>query len=224
MALEVAGEPFVTVEDVDCDCDDADPGDIEALIDQASDIIAVLTGGKVAGRTTETVFPVPGEYGCGRVLNRGAWVALRGPNPTVDQILIDGVVFTDHLILDGLWLVRTDGERWPHGQDPINPTFEVTYTYGLEVNVLARRACVAIVCDMLNNRPDKPRKLAANARAATISGVNITLEQTAMEMKRRSFMIPDLVRLLTVYAPDGPQPSVVYSPEIEDPWVLHRQT
>jgi hypothetical protein len=144
--------------------------------------------------------------------------------PAVDQILIDGDLFVEHLILDGLRLLRTDGERWPHGQDPINPTFEVTYTYGLEVNELARRACTAIVCDMLTNRPDKPRKLAANARAATISGVNITLEQTAMELKRRSFMIPDLVRLLTVYAPDGPQPSVVYSPEIEDPWVLHRQT
>lgn len=232
MALQVACEQFIAVDDIECDCGDTQPEALAEMIDQASDILAILTGGKVAGRCTDVVRPcnVGSRCGCSALSLCGCspidGITLSGYNPVVDGITIDGSAFTEFTIVDGNRLVRTDGQPWPGTQDlsvasTEAGTFEVTYSHGLEIPYLAKQAASEIVCSFLQNDPQSSRKPHPNTRGMNISGVSITLDQMAQEIKRRSFMLPYVVRLLTVYAPSGPSPALVYSPELEDGWRLH---
>lgn len=233
MALQVACEAFIDEDDLTCNCEPLDSAIIDDYIDEASDILTVLTGGKVQGSCTDTVRPRNGTRVCGCTLvascscNPIDGITLRGPDPTVTGILIDGAAFTDFLILDGTTLIRTDAQSWPGCQDlrlasTEERTFEIIYTYGLPISKLARDACAEIVCSFVGNDPQSNRKGHPGVRGMTIAGVQISLEQQVMEIEKRAFLMPSVIRLLTVYAPDGPNPAVVYSPELEDGWKLHR--
>jgi hypothetical protein len=232
MALQVACEQFIGTADIECDCGDTSAADLSLLIDQASDALAVLTGGKVSGRCTDVVRPCNdgSRCGCSELWSCGCspidGITLAGPNPVIDAITIDGTAFTEYALVDGNRLVRTDGQVWPGTQDLATAstetgTFEITYTHGLVIPELAKRAASEIVCSFLNNDPQDTRKMHPNTRGINVSGVSIQLDQMLFEIKKRSFMLPAVVRLLTVYAPNGPDPSLVYSPELEDGWRLH---
>jgi hypothetical protein len=230
MTLQVACEALLEPEDIDCECGDLSEADKIELIDAASDIVAIITGGKVAGRCTDIVRPCNASSSCGCAPRScgcsPAGIVLRGPFPSVNQITLDGDAFVDWAIVDGSLLVRTDGRGWPGNQDITVPssevgTFEIDYTYGLPTSTLAQRAAAEIVCSFIRSGPQDTRKPHPNTRSMSISGVTIGLDQMAAEIKRRAFMMPDVTRLLTVYAPDGPTPAFVYSPELEDGWRLH---
>jgi len=232
MTLHVACESFIDPGDVTCDCGDLSEEELQELIDSASDILAIITGGKVSGRCEHVVRPCGGSCGCSRLLGCGcvplSAITLLGPDITIDEVLIDGVEFLDYAIVDGNLLIRTDGGAWPGSQDitlsSTEPgTFEITYTSGM-LPKLAQDAATEIVCSFIQSTPTDTRKPHPNTRGMSISGVQITLEQMASEIKRRAFMMPYVIRLLTVYAPDGPTPAVVYSPELEDGWKLHTIT
>lgn len=231
MVLLVACQPFIEVDDVTCDCGDTTPEQIADMIDSASDILAIITGGKVSGRCEHVVRPRGASpCGCSRSSSCGcaplSTITLAGPAPEITEVLIDGLPFTDYAIVDGNRLIRTDGAAWPGSQDITKPsdqagTFEITYTAG-QLPQLAKDAAAEIVCSFIKGSPnDTSRKQHPNTRGMSIAGVQITLEQMASEIKRRAFMMPYVIRLLTVYAPDGPSPAVVYSPELEDGWKLH---
>lgn len=230
----IACEPFVAVDEVTCECEGVEEAVIESVIDTASDIIAILTEGQVSGRCTDVVRPrrVSGGSSCGCWSPHGCGcsdltgITLRGPNPTITGIRIDGAAFTAYKVIDGQLLVRSDGRRWPECQDITRPatevdTFEITYVYGVEINQLIKDATLEIVCSLLKTQPQKARTTHPGTRGMSVAGVQITLEQQSMEIQRRAFMMPSVIRLMTVYSPGGPQ-SVVYSPEIEDGWRLHR--
>lgn len=233
MALQVACEAFITPDDISCDCGDTSEAAILEMIEQASDIIAIITGGKVSGRCESIVRPCGGGgctcgsallSGCGCVPLDG--ITLAGPNPVITQILIDGEPFMDYALVDGTLLVRTDGKAWPGYQDITltsdQPgTFEIEYVHGPEIMQLARDAASEIVCSFIKSGPQDSRKAHPNTRGMNIAGVSITLEQMAGEIKRRAPLLPYVIRLLTVYAPGGPTPVVVYSPELENGWRLH---
>ena len=232
MALQVACEAFIGIDDITCDCGDVSEATRLEYIESASDIIAILTGGKVAGRCSDIVRPCNvRSCGCSRASLCSCGlidlITLADPNPTVTEILIDGVTFVDYAIVDGNQLVRADGSVWPGYQDNTKlstetGTFEISYDFGLEVPQLAKDACAEIVCSFVKSGPQDTRKTHPNTRSMSISGVSISLEQQVMEIKRRSFMMPYLIRTMTVYAPNGPSPALVYSPELEDGWTLHR--
>lgn len=230
MTLMVACEALLVPEDIECECGNLTEAELTEMIDQASDIIAIITGGKVSGRCTDTVRPCNGSFSCGCAARScgcsPAGITLRGPFPTITSVKIDGLAFIDYAIVDGSILVRTDGPGWPGGQDITKPstepgTFEIVYEYGLETSTLAKRAAAEIVCSFIRSGPQDTRKPHPNTRSMSIAGVTIGLDQMAQEIKRRAFMMPDVIRLLTVYAPDGPTPAFVYSPELEDGWKLH---
>ena len=245
MTVQVACEPFLQREDIECDCDALTDEEVEELIDQASDIIAILTGGKVAGECTTTVRPCA-ERKCG-CSTRWGWpydpgqsreecvpckydaITLPGPRPIINEIKIDGVTLdpSEYAIIDGIYLARVEG-RWPRHQNILKPdtddgTFSIEFTYG-DLPYIARLAAQEIVCDMIKRdaKSGQTKALPPSARSATIAGVSIQLDQQVEEIRRRTIILPNLIRLLTVYAPDGPQPAVVFSPELEDGWVLHR--
>lgn len=232
MALQVACEAFIEVEDISCDCGDTDPETLLDFIENASDIIAILTGGKVSGRCSDVVRPCNGHScGCSRasLCSCGfiSGITLASPNPVINEIRIDGDPFVDYAVVDGYLLVRTDGRAWPGYQDVTKMptevgTFEISYDFGLDVPKLAKDACAEIVCSFIKSPPQDGRKAHPNTRSMSISGVSISLEQQVMEMKRRAFMMPHVIRLMTTYAPNGSTPTFVYSPELEDGWSLHR--
>ena len=242
MSLLVACEPFLEREDVSCDCDLLEDDEVEALIDQASDAIAILTGGKVSGVCTDVVRPVrstphpcfPDRYGYYNHLEmhdsflRGG-ITLMGPNPSIVQIKVDGNVVpaTDYKIVDGIFLHRVQG-TWPVKQnvlldDTQAGTFSISYEHGI-LPYIAKLAAEEIVCDMVRRdvRTNQSKSLPPSARSATIAGVSIQLEQQVEELRRRAILLPNLIRLLTIYAPDAGSPTTVYSPELEDGWILHR--
>lgn len=230
MALQVACEAFIVEAEVTCNCEPLDAATIEGYIDQASDILAILTGGQVSGRCQSTVRP-RGISVCGRGVSCTCsyltGVTLMGPNPTIDSLTVDGAAFTDYKLVDGRLLIRTDDQAWPSCQNLADAatedgTFEITYTHGDVIPQLAKDACAEIVCSFVTSNPQDNRKSHPGVRGMSIAGVSISLEQQAMEIKNKAFMMPTVIRLLTVYAPDGPQPAVVYSPELEDGWKLHR--
>lgn len=233
MGLEVACEPFIERADVTCDCDAFDNDEIDELIEQASDLIAILSGGKITGECLRTVRPVA-DTACSPfaewpkpAANRKQ-ILLPGPNPTVTEIKIDGVVLSqnEYVIVDGVYLTRVDGV-WPGNKNPFLPdtdddTFSITYQVG-HLPKLAKMATAELVCDWIKSdtRIGFNRALPQGARSASIAGVNIVLEQTLEEIRRRSILLPSMVRLLTAYAPDAGQSAVVYSPELTDGWILH---
>lgn len=234
MALQVACETFIEPDDITCDCDEASEITLVSYIEQASDIIAILTGGKVQGVCEDVVRPrqpLAPACGCAALwsctCSRLSGVTLRGPDPDVSEVLIDGVAFDDWTVVDEGLLLRSDGSTWPGCQDVTKPatdsgTFQVTYTYGMEVPELAKLACAEIVCSFLKSPAQNQRDTHPRTRGMNIAGVQISLEQQTEEIRRKTFLMPYVIRLLTVYAPDGPTPAVVYSPELEDGWKLHR--
>lgn len=239
--LQVACQSFLDPDDVECDCDALSDGELEEIIDAASDVIAILSGGAVTGRCCEVVRPrrVDGPV-CGCFERFGRWgqacscqrlqgITLRGPNPEITGVLLDGEQFIDHAIVDGRLLVRTDGKYWPGCQSVTRSTLdrgtlEIQYSYGLHLDHMMKSAAAEIVCWLIKNPAQGEQKVPVGTRGISVAGVQITLDTVLSEVKRKTFLLPHTTRLLTVYAPNGSQPPFVYSPELEDGWQLHRVT
>jgi hypothetical protein len=177
---QVACEPFILPADVTCDCD-ADDETLVKYIDSVSDVLAIMSGGKVQGVCCDVVRPrrvggmactcferpwVGGGGGCMCGEVRG--ITLRGPNPQITTILIDGNQFIDYAIVDDRLLVRSDGRQWPACANITRPasergTFEIDYKYGQPIPQLAMDAAAEIVCVMMSPEVQKP-KLPAGTR------------------------------------------------------------
>lgn len=232
--LTSACQLMASIDDIQCDCADIEDLTKLQLIAQASDMVAILTGGIIAGRCETTIRPCS-DRSCGA--GRGCsccnlpGILLVGPEPNVTEVKVDGVVLTagtDYKIVDDVYLVRTEPRHWPGCQDPLaddteKGTFSVTYEHGL-LPLLAKETVIEIVCDFIQSRPGQQSRkaLPPNTRSANVAGVSIQFEPMMMEMKKRMLMLPKFIRLMSVYAPDGPNPAVVYSPELADGWVHHR--
>lgn len=119
---------------------------LAATVDQASDILFQLSGGRVFGVCTRTVRPVSDGH-CGPMSpldwavfpvssSPFSWswrtsgyesdrfgglrtVPLAGPNTTVTQVKVDGAVLATSAydLLDGNNLARIDGSSWPTAND-----------------------------------------------------------------------------------------------------------
>lgn len=143
MALQFACETFATADDVlnvpdGCPFETGD--DIVPFLEAASDVIFQLTGGRVHGRCTVTVYPMTDDTTCLNFdgIPRSHWwndgwlgatifhgpqiedhfngrvpVRLAGPSPTIVRINIDGVdLVDDWIIVNGEFLIRRSGS-WP---------------------------------------------------------------------------------------------------------------
>lgn len=249
MALNFACQPFVTVEDVldgvcACDLDEIDDGDlISDMIDTASDLLSMVTGGLVSGICTSVVRPValcdddfdPFYPKYARTTIRD-WrrqfgglnsIPLRGPNTDIVEITIDGVVInpSDYGLLDRRFLFRRAGE-WPTVNDltkqsTASNTFEITYRFGNSPDRLARMACIELTCELLKDAKGKPNALPRGVTSATIQGASISVRPRAEALRDGDEQIPVVSRFLSVWAPDGQnQVSAVWAPELEQFWNL----
>ena len=225
---------------------DSDPDDatVDELIDQASDALTILSGGKVAGRTTVTFFPSRVLYRlflccCGCGLDA---IPLSDKDPVVTEVKIDGdalatSAYNLHSSLDGRWnLVREADDlqpnSWPSCQsmwrpDTADDTFSVTYTYGEHIEWMIEQAALELVCDFAAEGAIQTNQIAQGATSANLGGVNVSFGDgftlaERLERLQAGDLGPAVSRFMSVYAPGGRTHSEVWAPELE-PWSDDRQ-
>ena len=248
MVLRAAAEQFVSLATVraadNCACvTDSDPDDatVGLLIDQASDALTILSGGKVAGRATDTFFPMRTSYRvafccCGGGLDA---IPLEGNDPVVTEVKIDGDVlaasdYNLHSSPDGRWnLVREAADlqpnSWPSCQsmwrpDSASDTFSVTFTYGVHIDWMITQAALELVCDFAAEDTIKTNQIAQGATSANLGGVNVgfgdgyTLQER-LERLQAGDLGPAVSRFMSLYAPTGRAHSEGWAPELA-PWSM----
>jgi hypothetical protein len=107
------------------------------------------------------------------------------PSPVSDviEVLLDGWVIDPaaYRVDDHRLLVRIDGGSWPACQDiaaaPYEPgAFAVTYTFGLEVPPLGRRAVGELACEFLRSSTgDGECRLPERVQSFTRQGVTVQM-------------------------------------------------
>lgn len=153
------------------DClDDLDAG-VRALVEEWAVEWLWRATGQRFGLCPVTVRPCraecrghhPGPWGalrCGRCpgsCSCGSFDDVRLPDAvqSIDEVIVDGVTLTEdqYQLLNGVRLVRTDGEAWPRCQDFTAAEHEpgswlVTYTPGLPIPAGAGVAAATLACEL----------------------------------------------------------------------------
>lgn len=230
---QLSCEPFVTVDDVleatcACDLTEEDHGDlIVQYIDDASDALYVLSGGRVFGRCTRTVWPIRKPGWCEP--DRQAWIGwdgadsipLMGPEIDVLEITIDGGVIapTEYGLLDNYKLFRRNGQ-WPENNDvtlfDTEPgTFTITYSFGRHPNLSQRRAAIELVCQMVKGDLGTLTRM-RGVISANVQGVQVQMDEDEV----RSLGLPEVNKFMDIYGANGVGALGVYSPELNHGWRL----
>lgn len=245
MTLQYASETFVSVQDVrddtECGCVTEDnPGDstIEGWIEAASDLIAITTSMRVAGRQQVVARPCR-KYGAGACDpccdTKG--IPLGDEPVEINSVKIDGETLPSseyRLEWNGImWvLVRQPaaGEQrprdWPTWQkmwlaDTETDTFSITFTQGVNPDQhLIKTATLEVVCDFASE--SRVRETALHGVTdVVVGGATVHLDPDRMERLRQGAMGPMSERLLAVMAPQGRAQSQVWAPEITGGWDLN---
>lgn len=246
MTLRAAAEQFTTKAAVrsspTCGCvTDSSPSDadLDELIDQASDVLCNLSGGRVFGRQQLTVYPYRTAAGHPKCACCGLdAIPLGEMDPVVSEVKIDGVAldpadYSLHHSRTGWNLVRvstTDRPNtWPSHQAMWRPnteddTFSVTYTHGIYIDWVVERAAVELVCDFAADDIRKTNQLPQGTVGANMGGVNVNVNsrftlQERLERLQAGDLGPAVSRFRSIYAPDGRRPSEVWAPELA-PWTM----
>lgn len=244
MTLRAAAEQFTSAEAVrsaqNCGCVNADEPDddtLETLIDQASDVLARLSNGRVVGRRTVTVRPC----------RNGCWlycvccdldsVPLWGPDPVIGEVKVDGDAldpntYAIHQSRWGLGLVKVaaSGPRprdWPSWQslwlpDSEDHTWSITYTYGEHVGWIIEKAAIELVCYFAQQDEVKKNQLQKGAVSANYNSTQVSLEErlaSARGADRNTAVGAAMEQFFTVYG-QGPV-STAWSPELDNGWTFH---
>lgn len=236
MTLVFACEPAVTETEIfesNCDCElevlDATQ-DIPGLIDAATDAIYHISGGLVSGRCTVTVRPC-GDGGCVCGYGPACYccvidgIPLKGFNPVVSQVKIDGVVVpsTEYAMVNGRKLVRRDGAAWPGAKNPLladteDGTFSITYSFGMDHDFLAKQAVIEMVCEIALTLKGEGR-LPNGTVSATADGVQIVIGRLPGRQDVEAVGLTWLGRFMAFYGETGQ--TTVLSPELNEGWTLN---
>lgn len=247
--LNFACEAFANLDDLFGDPDGCvlDPDEDEAvglaMLDMASDMLCLLSGMRVHGICTKTVRPIArGDIGCWPAPGMGAssgWSAeyggldvipLRGPNPQVIEVMIDGVVLdpSEYGLIDGNMLYRTSRAFWPRYTDLTvspyaNHSFQFTFRFGHASDPLTVNATVELALELTLDAIGRATGNLPNGVGVTslnVQGVGLTLRDRAEALRESDQQLAAVARFLGVYAPGGMKHQGIISPEIE-PWTLH---
>jgi hypothetical protein len=248
--VDFACEVFATSDDFiasNCDCGQLTPDEITELLEDASDLLAEMSGGKITGRCQSTLRPcrdsVCGWWHTDRVPSWSSWgtwncccgvdtLPLRGPVASIDLVTIDGIELPsgDYKLVDRTKLVRTDGGIWPGCQDlsldsSEDGTFAVTYTFGRRPPVFARLAAVELAC-ALGRTPDPAlrQKLPGGTTFAFHQGVQVGFATRAGAQKDVAIDLPFVQQFLVLYGADAATGNgLAYAPEMYDGWSFHTE-
>jgi hypothetical protein len=217
------------IEDLGCACNlEGFTGDINDLIDEATDVLYQISGGAVSGLCTNTYRPCSEGFcwcgfgpGCGCCHISG--IPLPQPFPTVTAVKIDGVAFTDWAILDGYKLVRTDGLDWPGSKNPLLPdteanTFSITVETGVDFNYASKMAAIELVCEMAAVISGREGMLPPGTVSATMDGISVQVGRLPGQTEVEAVGLVWLARYMTMWADTNV--AQVSSPELSEGWTL----
>lgn len=248
--MDFACEVFATTADfiaASCDCGTLTPDEITEHLEDASDLLAYLSYGKVTGRCQSTLRPCReshcGWWGADRLYFPGRWgtwncccgvdiLPLRAPVVSVDLVTIDGSVLPsgDYKLIDNSKLIRTDGGVWPGCQNVATDsseagTFAVTYTFGRRPPVFARLAAVELACAFSKGLgPTDRQRLPGNTTFATHQGVQAGFATRAASVKDVAITLPFTQQFLALYGTDtGIGRGLAYAQEMYDGWKFHTE-
>ena len=246
MTTYLAYEPFMTLAEVQDSgaCEEclaeATDAQISAWIDEASDLIAILSGMRVANRFSLVARPCRVGGYCRCDCCHLDAIPLGDPKPTVDSVWINGSeVPTDeydlHWGLNGWSLVRiADGDtqpgKWPSYQkrylaDTEDDTFAVYLTVGIPVDkMMITSAVLEIVCDIASDYLGgykNPNELETGIIQAQLGNATVVVDRDRLARLQAGEGGPNLTRLLSIYASGGRSVTAVYSPELSDGWNLN---
>ena len=235
-----ACERVVESDELNCECDIPDDVElVDAVLDAASDVLAIVTGAQI-GRCTATFRPcrtVPTcpAGGCSCCGLKG--IHLWGVDPAVTSVKIDGatVPTSEYTLITNPWGVKvlerydSDGYSvsWPTSQRLVLPataehTFEITVETGLEIGIPMKMAVVEIACEMLKGLSGETTYL-DGAVSATMFGLTVdyrrfsdptdqaTMNMAGLHWVQRFVSTGDLV---------GAQ---ILAPELDDGWDLYQR-
>lgn len=238
--MQYACEAFATpaqflASECACDLDAGDTDFIEMVLEQASDMLAYLSGGKARGTCTVRVWPFKQGSMCGGHLESYPQtyqygvdgIPLRGPNTEVVGIMIDGVPLaaSEWRLLNEHYLIRLGGESWPTHNDltaalGAEGTWTIQYRFGPPVDYLARQAAIELACHLAADFTDGASDLPTGARSVNLQGVAVDLESRADALRDGDAGLPMVMRFLAIHAPDGRYGPAVESPELSGGWQL----
>lgn len=243
--LQFACSPLVTTADFfayDCSCnldpsDSADVALVNTLNDVASDMISILSGGRIYGRCTRTVRPRAAGGACG---GWDAWptyedefagldvIPLRGPGTDIVAIYIDGTTLpsTAYRLINDRYLLRTDGGAWPVSNDLRLPlmqvgTWGITYRFGFVPEKLAADAVSELICELAKNAKGRKSNLPPGLQSANIQGASVSMTDAAEALREGHENLPAVARFLGVFNPENIREIIgVWSPELKRGWDL----
>lgn len=246
MATNLACDPFMTVEEFEAldSCADCLVGvtdeQLAAWIDEASDLIAILSGMRVYGRCSLVARPCRKGLRCGCDCCHLDAIPLGDMKPTIDEVLIDGVTISPeeydlHWGLNGWSLVllgdgTTHPGYWPSYQkrylaDTEDDTFAVYLTVGVHVDrAIVQAAVVDIVCDIAAEVAGGYRnvnELEDSVIQAQVGNATVVVDRERLARLQHGEISANMNRLLGVLAPQGRAVSAVYAPELAEGWDLN---
>jgi hypothetical protein len=170
--------PWTTVEEVQT-CPPYDvlsPEAVEWAVDAASDALYRASGEQFGGPCTETIRPETCAGGCGgsRFLTLGV-----SPITAVSRVTVAGVDLDPSLyvIVDGLYLARTDQQVWPCVSDTVYepPRLEVVATYGVAPPPMGRLAAQVLAGELARSRCGS-EDCQLDRRVRTITRQQVTMD------------------------------------------------
>lgn len=214
--------------------------EIEAWIDQASDIIAIVTGMRVAGECSLVARPCRDGARCFCDCCHLDAIPLGDPKPTIDSVWIDGEElpadeYDLHWGLNGWSLVRlgdgvTRPTGWPSHQerwrsDTAADTFAIYLTVGVPVDLpLVQAAVLEIVCELAASSLggyQNVNQLEPGVIQAQLGGTTIQVDPDRLARYQTGEVGPNMAKLVGIYAPAGRFTSAVYAPELNECWSLN---
>lgn len=224
-----------------CDClDPNDPDDLAAAseaIEAASDLLMLISGGRVFGRCTTTVIPFGPGGNCVpydapyNAFPEGNVIPLRGPNTEIIEVNIEGAIvpITAYRLINRRYLMRVDGESWPSSN-----SFDVTdsdhwfvvYRFGPgDPDKLTRDAANELACELSKDAAGRKSLLPLGVKSINLQGVSAQLEDAADALMSGSENMPAVARFLGAYNPHEQRNATgIWSPELEQGWELYTMT
>lgn len=243
MTLREACERTIAVGDLDrCECSYTALGltgpELDALMDDAANTLAKITHLPV-GRCSTVYRPCRrgcSSFYCGCCGPSG--IPLPGINPAVTGIKIDGATVNpnEYTIIrtpNNWMLERFDPINgyptvWPHWQNIAAPdtmagTFSITVASGTYPDSVTQSAVAEIACDILSHL-NTERETEEGAVAATGYGVSLSYIRFGdpTDQETRALAGLSWVRRF-VAANGGGRSAALWSPELDEGWILHEK-
>lgn len=225
--------PYFTADDVAADprlCNAASEL-VEDLPAHASEVMWVLLGRQFSGPCQVTVRP-ENDLGCwprSRFTSTHDFdeaILLDEQTTEVNEVKIDGDVFTAWYVTNGNELRRSDGRRWPASQslhlpDSSPGTFSVTYTFGSPPPGMVKLAAIEVAVNLYWERTNDTRnRLPADVTGGTRQGTSYRVDRDADKVRQAGPNMPTVMNAMGTFNPTNQRvPPDVYTHA--GPWKLH---